>query len=116
MSRGRLLCIDKPHHLKFRFGKGIKLSVTASAHNTENVQQHLIQRYPSIQLQSCVGRKAVFLVPSSDEETKEPTKVPQVMADLLELKLLGKVEDWAMQQCSIEEVFLNLIQEDELLD
>ena len=75
-----------------------------------------MRRYPSIQQQSCVGRKTVFLIPSSDEETKEPVKVPQVLADLLELKLQGKVEDWAMQQCSIEEVFLNLIQEDELLD
>ena len=117
MSRGKLLCIDQPPRLKARFGNGFKLTLIPTRGN-DSIAGKILEKYPSIRMESGHGRSLHFLIPSSIEEKehKQELKISDVIKDVIELKKAMKIEEWKLQQCSIEEVFLNLINEDEILE
>ena len=124
MSQGKLLCIDRPKYLKSRYGKGFRLSVTPSRHEPEKAQEYLTKKYPSMTLESSFARSFVYVIPSDpkpstekiekQEDAVKEVKISEVIQDMVVLKNKQLVEDWTLNQCSIEEVFLNLIQEDEV--
>ena len=119
MSQGRLLCIDQPNYLKSRYGKGFKLSVTPTTGNADKVKQTLLDKYPSIHHESTFACTLRFLLDSNTDDDKERKEkkdlaITDIMEDLIAIKKQGLVADWTISQCSLEEVFLNLIQEDEI--
>mmetsp|Transcript_17366 Transcript_17366/g.24128 ORF Transcript_17366/g.24128 Transcript_17366/m.24128 type:complete len:436 (-) Transcript_17366:25-1332(-) len=115
MSRGKLLCIDQPARLKSRFGKGFKLSVMPTGSELD-ITQFFTTKYPSMQFEaeSTTTKSLQFLIPALEEKTQ--VNMSDVIKDVIALNKEGKIEEWVLKQCSIEEVFLNLIHEDEILE
>lgn len=120
MSEGKLICIDKPSHLRSRFARGFKLSMTPIPDSPDDPQEILMKKYPSIIIEQPFANTIRMVLDfqhghyENEHEDNARVKITCVMKDLIEMKKQKMIADWTLSQCSLEEVFMNLLHEPDI--
>lgn len=113
MANGRLLCLGSVQHLKSTYLDGYTLDVFCQAETTEDqidavVKQMLEKVLPGASLLERHGRFLRFDVPSLSTAGLGATfRRIQTLKSSLEYK----VENYSIQQCTLEQVFVKLVNE-----
>lgn len=107
MSRGRLRCIGPQQHLKRRYGSGYTLKISYSQHNEEKALQFIEKLLPTSMIQEQFLGSCRFQIPGSD------LKISIVFEQMEKNKKRAGIDDWSLSQTSLDEVFLNIVADDE---
>jgi ABC-type multidrug transport system ATPase subunit len=111
MSQGKLKCVGTSMHLKNKFGSGYRLSVNYAQQNEKNVEEFISdlsgQQYV---INSRFAGNLVFDLPKTIFNN---ISISQFMEQLEAGKGHAGINDWAFAQTTLEDVFMNIIREDE---
>jgi ABC-type multidrug transport system ATPase subunit len=127
MSRGVLRCLGTPLHLKRRYGSGFKL--TLAFKKTAELAESDLQVLPRAEALRSVesllpdghwrrvdqgGVQGSVMYEFDDQTANENKGVISSLLDAIDERkdVLG-LEDWAVSQTSLEEVFLAIIKNDD---
>lgn len=130
MAKGVLRCLGTPLHLKRRYGRGFKLNVSFKKGQDFGVADPYKDARAKIesilpegqwrQLQQGGVTGSVTYEFDDQEVANENEEKPKegVISRLLEqLELIKKdldvIEDWGISQTSLEEVFLNIVKDED---
>jgi hypothetical protein len=110
MAHGFLKVIGTTMHLKAKFGDGFRLQVSFGSENENKVEQFMKDNFPTAQFaESKLGVK-VFNVP------QRSMAVSVIFDTFLHRNVAQSgVEDWGIQQSTLEQVFLKIAEESEKL-
>jgi len=111
MSQGKLKCIGTSMHLKNKFGSGYRLSINYVQQNEEQVDQFI----HNLCNNNCVinSRFAGNMVYDLPKSMFVDISISDFMAELENGRLGVGINDWAFAQTTLEDVFMNIIREDE---
>ncbi len=111
MSKGQLKCIGTSMHLKNKFGSGYRLSVNYATKDEEQVEGYIRE----ITGNRCVinSRFAGNLVFDLPKSMFAESSISNFMTKLEDGKQQVGINDWAFAQTTLEDVFMNIIREDE---
>jgi ABC-type multidrug transport system ATPase subunit len=111
MSQGKLKCIGTSMHLKNKFGSGYRLSVNYVHQNEEQVDQFIHKLCND----DCVinSRFAGNMVYDLPKSIFVDISISDFMAELENGKANVGINDWTFAQSTLEDVFMNIIREDE---
>jgi ABC-type multidrug transport system ATPase subunit len=135
MAKGVLRCLGTALHLKRKYGRGFKLTVAfrkeeevlreqdksqgavmSSAEATKFIESVLPANQWTKVEQSGIQGSAIYEFDDSTNEARSETSkgVIFTLIDTMEqMKDKLGVEDWGISQTSLEEVFLNIVKEDD---
>jgi len=116
MALGRLRCLGTPMHLKGKFGKGYHLTVSlqpsAEAGAFEKAERFIQQNFSSKATVVTTWRKGGNM--RTYELPKEDVKVSQIFERFTEaVKREHHIQEWSLNQTSLNEVFLRIAEESE---
>eukprot|EP01090_Pellita_catalonica_P001786 TRINITY_DN1151_c0_g1_i2.p1 TRINITY_DN1151_c0_g1~~TRINITY_DN1151_c0_g1_i2.p1 ORF type:complete len:386 (+),score=71.03 TRINITY_DN1151_c0_g1_i2:1036-2193(+) len=103
MSNGSLQCVGKQHDLKKRFGQGYTLKVTFAEKNKQRVEKFVAGLYPRSTIVEEYARSLTWQIPRADVIISE-----MFVKMTKDCKAAG-VEDWGVNETSLEDVFLNIV-------
>ncbi|KAF0981213.1 hypothetical protein FDP41_013001 [Naegleria fowleri] len=129
MSKGSFKCLGSGLRLKNKFGDGFLLSVSYGAEDQQRAEQYVYDYVPEAVKDLTLTGTTVFKIPSfsrsdlsktTSQSIEHATPKQQMearsIAGLFKHMEKGKVEhgihEWALNQCSLEQVFLNIVQKD----
>ena len=104
MFGGRLRAVGSPYGLKQRFGKGYKVDVILNDGFTSDEVIDLLQRF--LHESTVISNAAISL--SLGIDMKDMHALPDF---LVRLSKLRSVKEWLISPSSLEEVFMNLVQQ-----
>jgi len=104
MCKSVVQCIDYPHNLKLRFGKGYKIVVTSDVGREEEIFEFINAL--------CNNRASYLMAPMNGVNKIEAARDDVVLSRLYEQFELRRedlgVSDFAVTETTLEEVFLSL--------
>jgi len=107
MSHGALKCIGPNVRLKNKFGEGYMLKISFEDQMEKKIIKLIKKKLPTAELSESFSGSMTFRIPSKD----------LVMSSLLKMMIKKKdkfsIYDWGITQSSIQDVFLNIIKNDE---
>jgi len=106
MSLGSLKCIGTALYLKNKFGAGYKLSAHVSSGFEEEYKKWVQSKFTQAELDPSAGT-IDFVIPAADMDVSYVFSVMKKNKDAL------GVQEWAINQMSLEEVFLKMVAHDE---
>jgi len=107
MTLGRLKCFGSPLYLKNKFGSGYKLSLTIHPDSFQSVNEYVLALFPSAKLDHTVGSGTVeYIIPVAEMD------IGRLFSEMKHNKHPDIVE-WGVNQMSLEEVFLKMVENDE---
>ena len=107
LANGRKCAEGTPLALKSRFGSGHKVTLTFAPDREAEAVQFMERQFPGSLLLSEFAEKKQYLVAKSTALASEIIRVMESEASA------SGIFDWGCQQASLEDVFLNVIDEDE---
>jgi ATP-binding cassette, subfamily A (ABC1), member 3 len=99
MVNGEFKCLGSTQHLKSKFSKGFILTVKGGDESI-NIAERVIETFPSATL------KEKYLDISTFHITASNLKWSEVFSYMAQMKIECDLEDYAMTQTSLENVFL----------
>lgn len=109
MSRGRLKCLGTPLHLKSKFGEGYRLAINYLPDDEERAMEFVEKHYPDARLKENFAGTCTYQLP------KQRLCISDLFATMESHKGSNGIIDWSINQTSLEDVFLNVVKEDEEL-
>ncbi|KAF2070006.1 hypothetical protein CYY_008676 [Polysphondylium violaceum] len=110
VASGKLQCVGSPIHLKTKFGSGFRIDISSSdIQNNQVIIDRVSSTVPQAVLQESInGEEIVFLVPKQADISR--------LLDLFdnEKKQIG-IKDWGISQSSLEEVFMKIVEAEEIV-
>uniref|UniRef100_A0A182LRE6 ABC transporter domain-containing protein n=1 Tax=Anopheles culicifacies TaxID=139723 RepID=A0A182LRE6_9DIPT len=106
MVNGEFKCLGSTQHLKNKFSNGyfltIKLKRTeeANSERIEEVKQYIVQRFPEAELKEEYLESVTYQIPSAN------TRWSTMFGIMEDAKKVLDIEDYALGQTSLEQVFL----------
>jgi ABC-type multidrug transport system ATPase subunit len=127
MSQGVLRCVGTPLHLKRRYGRGFKLTITfkkgcPEATNLEsrnialeNIESLLPKgQYKLLEQGGVMGSVTYEFDDHADaKDTKSGGTISNLLEKMESIKEKLNIEDWGISQTSLEEVFLNIVKDED---
>lgn len=107
MCRGRLKCIGPSFHLKHKFGGSYRLKITFKPGSLDMVRAAVKELVPSATEFSTFGEYVIY------EIEPKNLKVVQLFKNMEDNKEKFNIVDWGLNQTTIEDVFLNIVDKDE---
>ena len=110
MDEGRLVCVDYIEKLQARFNDFFKLSVSINKLRKEEADILLEEVFGNeVTLLSDIGGTRIYKVP------KGQVSLGAIFAKMEIAMESGIIVDWGMNQTSLEEVFFNYVQKQDLV-
>ncbi|KAG0232000.1 hypothetical protein BGW42_008511 [Actinomortierella wolfii] len=109
MAKGTLRCIGNQVRLKELYGRGFKIIFTARPERHAEASafvQSLLPQETAVKLDS-------FASVESWEFEPQPGLIQTIFQEMEANKAAVGIEDWGLSQCSLEEVFLKIIADDD---
>jgi len=97
MVNGNLQCLGSSQHLKSKFGSGYTLEIKSSDDLSSVVQEI----FPDAILEESINGRLRYLLPILGN------RISVVFDSLMKLTEKYEVQDWAISQSSLEQVFIN---------
>ncbi|XP_072270166.1 ABC-type organic anion transporter ABCA8-like isoform X2 [Pyxicephalus adspersus] len=109
MVSGKLRCIGSVQQLKSKFGKGYLLAMKMNdSQHGEVLHQKIIQMFPQAARQERFSSLLVYKIPMDDVHS-----LSQAFLQLEDAKRMYNIEDYSFSQFTLEQVFLDLVKEQE---
>jgi ABC-type multidrug transport system ATPase subunit len=105
MSRGRLRCYGSPLYLKNKFGAGYKLSLSIKNDSLESVNTYIRAIFPSAKVDHTMGTTE-YIIPVEEMSIGK-------LFSAMKRDPHPAIIEWGVNQMSLEEVFLKMIEQDE---
>jgi len=106
MSHGTLKCIGNNIRLKNKFGEGYSLKINFEPENETKIVEYIKSLLPAAELKEDFPGNFTYSIPSSQ------LVMSNVISSLLADKDIG-IKDWGLSQTTLEDVFLNIVKNDE---
>jgi len=108
MAQGSLMCVGTQQHLKEKFGDGLRLKL--ALRSTESSEAELI-RLKMLVERICATAKEVFNFGSNRTYIlpKASVQLSHSFEELEKARVAGIIRDFALNQTSLEEVFIKLV-------
>lgn len=106
MVGGRLRCIGTNQHLKEKFGKGYSLEIRADEEYNSAIQKWILEMFPGSKVKENLGNQIRFKVPMT-------LKLSQAWESVEKGKALHGIEEYAISQTTLEQVFVRFASEQE---
>lgn len=103
MVRGEFKCLGSTQHLKSKFSKGFVLTVKTGkpdAKSTEEIREHIQDVFPMAEMKEKYMDIMTFYIAVDD------LKWSRIFQKCLQMKNEFGVEDYALSQTSLEQVFM----------
>eukprot|EP01029_Cantina_marsupialis_P023816 TRINITY_DN5_c0_g2_i1.p1 TRINITY_DN5_c0_g2~~TRINITY_DN5_c0_g2_i1.p1 ORF type:complete len:1536 (-),score=457.58 TRINITY_DN5_c0_g2_i1:174-4625(-) len=108
MANGSLRCIGSQQLLKNRFGDGYQLKIMLDEHSTQSQTMDFIRSFaPSAKCVYSFGLARTFLIP------RQSINMSSIFECMTRGSKNGGIKEWAVQQTSLEEVFVKIAREAE---
>ncbi|RIA92292.1 P-loop containing nucleoside triphosphate hydrolase protein [Glomus cerebriforme] len=106
MAQGTLRCIGSLLRLKEVYGKGFKLNFICKPNNVEKATKYIESLLP-------LNAKKLdsFTTSVSYEFESQPGLIARLFKEIEQHKKVNGIDDWSLNQTSLEEVFLRIIGE-----
>lgn len=111
LAAGRLRCLGAPQHLKNRFGRGYQLELKCSGAKLAEVQDFVFSAFPGTTLEEINGPKMKYRL-----GRVQSSSLPNVFAQIEMWKGTLEIEEYAVSQCSLEQIFIAFAREQEQMD
>ncbi|KAM9329474.1 ATP-binding cassette sub-family A member 10-like [Gastrophryne carolinensis] len=112
MVSGKLRCIGSTQHLKSRFGKGYQLEIKVKdPQRADLIHQDIIRMFPLAARQDRFSSLLVYKIPMDDIQS-----LPRAFSLLEEAKRVHNFEEYSFSQPTLQQVFLELMKEQEMDD
>eukprot|EP00762_Andalucia_godoyi_P004673 ANDGO_03522.mRNA.1 ABC transporter A family member 7 len=108
MSLGRLKCLGTQLHLKNKFGQGYRISTSFDESDAGRVISMMKEIAPTSQIVSQFAGTATFEVPRKD------ILLSNLFAEMESRKETSGVKDWGVSNTSLEDVFLELVRDEQI--
>jgi len=108
VSRGNLVCIGNQLELKKRYGKGYKLSINPRLDSTEQAKGYIMSLFPSATIDTVSAGTLSFYIPTGDVD------ISALFREMTENKDKHGIVEWGVSQASLEEVFIKVVETDEM--
>lgn len=103
MAVGRLRAVGSPQHLIQRYGKGHQINLIAKISKSEEVKAVMTDLLPDAQLEVDTGARLTYSLAMSKSR-----QLPEFCRYMEDATNAAIVEDWAISQTTLEQVFLRL--------
>ncbi len=106
---GSLRCIGTASELKNRFGDGYRVSLSVEEGDSNKVFELVKKMVPKVTLVDSSGGSLICGIRAFEDVVhflKQMEAVPLKGSEMAELK--GRIKDWGVSDCSLEEVFINV--------
>ncbi|KAM9296636.1 ABC-type organic anion transporter ABCA8-like [Gastrophryne carolinensis] len=109
MVSGKLRCIGSIQQLKSKFGKGylLEMKVKDSQH-ADTLHKEITRMFPQATRQDRFSSLLVYKIPMSDVRS-----LSQAFLQLEEAKHMHNIEEYSFSQATLEQVFLELVKQQE---
>ncbi|KAF2072722.1 hypothetical protein CYY_005963 [Polysphondylium violaceum] len=109
VASGRLQCVGSPIHLKTKFGSGFRIDISSfNTQNNDYIIKTITATVPEAQLQESINDEEIsFLVPKTADISR--------LFDLFAQKEQIGIKDWGISQSSLEEVFMKIVETEEIV-
>jgi len=109
VASGRLQCVGSPIHLKTKFGSGFRVDISSmNNQNNQNIIDIVRSNVPEAQLQESISDDEIsFLIPKHADISR--------LLDLFAQKEQIGIKDWGISQSSLEEVFMKIVEAEEIV-
>jgi ABC-type multidrug transport system ATPase subunit len=105
MAQGQLRCIGTPTRLKHVYGHGYKLSLTSE--NMDKTEEFVMKTLPfGKELQRFRNSAKYSFIPNDDQ-------LAAVFDAILESGQANGIKSWGISQTSLDEIFTNVISEED---
>ncbi|XP_075034209.1 ABC-type organic anion transporter ABCA8-like isoform X2 [Mixophyes fleayi] len=112
MVSGKLRCIGSIQQLKSKFGKGYLLEIKVKDSNhLDEIHQEIIRLFPQAARQDRFSSLLVYKIPMGSVQS-----LSQAFLQLEEVKRTYNIEEYSFSQSTLEQVFLELVKEQEKED
>ncbi|KAM3920831.1 ABC-type organic anion transporter ABCA8-like [Leptodactylus fuscus] len=112
MVSGKLRCIGSIQQLKSRFGKGYFLEIKVKdSQNVDEIHQEMTRLFPDAARQDRFSTLLVYKIPMDNVKS-----LSQAFLQLEEAKRMYNIEEYSFSQSTLEQVFLELVKEQEKED
>ncbi|XP_066442093.1 ATP-binding cassette sub-family A member 9-like [Eleutherodactylus coqui] len=112
MVSGKLRCIGSIQQLKSKFGKGYLLEIKVKdSQNVDEIHQAVTRLFPDAARQDRFSVLLVYKIPMANVKS-----LSQAFLHLEEAKHLYNIEEYSFSQPTLEQVFLELVREQEKED
>jgi len=102
VTNGKLRSIGTQQHLKSKFGKGFKITVSYDVSNQQQVQQFITDQIPSAVLVGDYFGSRIYQIPKD-------AKLSHIFKEMEMQKVRIGIKNWSLSQASLEEVFLDVV-------
>eukprot|EP00034_Subulatomonas_tetraspora_P001419 GABW01001729.1.p1 GENE.GABW01001729.1~~GABW01001729.1.p1 ORF type:complete len:112 (-),score=3.76 GABW01001729.1:113-448(-) len=103
MSKGRMMCIGTPLHLKRKFGQGYDLQLQAAPGHVESADDFVRDRFPSASVTKNILGMRSYEIP------REAVKLSELFKLMLKNESQLDLTDWSVSVSSLEDVFLEIV-------
>lgn len=107
MSHGQLKAIGKVEELKLRLGRGHRLGVSLPVSRMAELHDAVMDLAPGAEIDTLVGGNVEYVLPKS-------VAIPDIFAFVGRKKDQLGVRDWAINQSTLEDVFLRVTKQAQL--
>ena len=107
MAKGTLRCCAEPTRLKQLYGKGFKVFFNTKEGSIDKVSTFVETLLPR------PFRKIDSFATNISYEFSDGSRLPTLIAEIVKNKDQAGILDWGLSQTTMDEVFLNLVHEDE---
>ncbi|XP_075050393.1 ABC-type organic anion transporter ABCA8-like [Mixophyes fleayi] len=112
MVSGKLRCIGSIQQLKSKFGKGYLLEIKVKDSNhLDEIHQEITRLFPQAARQDRFSSLLVYKIPMGSVQS-----LSQAFLQLEEAKRTYNIEEYSFSQSTLEQVFLELVKEQEKED
>ncbi|XP_063816982.1 ABC-type organic anion transporter ABCA8-like isoform X2 [Pseudophryne corroboree] len=112
MVSGKLRCIGSIQQLKSKFGKGYLLEIKVKdSHHLDVIHQEIMRLFPQAARQDRFSSLLVYKIPMDNVQS-----LSQAFLQLEEAKRVYNIEEYSFSQSTLEQVFLDLVKEQEKED
>jgi len=103
MRAGRLQCLGSIQHLKSRFGSGYLMELSTDENMTDRAIQFIQHTYPHATMEEMHAGRMKFRLPQAG------TTLSHVFATFEANKKSLHIHDYAISQCSLEQIFISQV-------
>jgi len=110
MSKGSLRCVGSNLHLKNKYGQGFTIKFNTNQYKEENAEAFISSVLPTATLIEAIGGSLKYQVARKD------LVVSKLFATMMNAGDSSGILDWGISQTTLEDVFLNIVKNDESED
>jgi len=110
MSKGSLRCVGSNLHLKNKYGQGFTIKFNISGYKEDTAQSLISSILPTATLIEAIGGSLTYQVARKD------LIVSKLFATMMLTSENSGILDWGISQTTLEDVFLNIVKNDESED